>query len=128
MARVKAAMDLRNFEDNDTGRKQVVQSALDEIRFMTNGNGDFDVCDLTKSVDAGISSAGALHFDVASKDVSRRLSKFAHHSAGIFLILPAAVARAVIFQQDFERGHPFAMARWEEALAALRPVRTHNPA
>jgi hypothetical protein len=56
-------------------------------------------------VHTGIGPAGTLHFDVDAEDLFGRLPQLTHHGPGIFLFLPAAIARTVIFENCLESRH-----------------------
>src|SRR5262245_13404874 len=75
---------------------------------------------LSESMDTGIGSAGSLHLDVAVKHFRAGFSQLAHDGSRILLFLPAAVARAVILDQEFERRHlpvaPSGGTWWRDAL------------
>ena len=95
------------FQYDDVRGQKVIEPFQDDVRFMANRSRHLQVHHLSERVDAGIGSAGAHDFNVALKNFFGRLAQFAHDGAGILLILPAAVAAAVVFQQHLERVHSY---------------------
>src|SRR5260370_5263915 len=72
---------------------------------MPDFRGHLNMHDLSEGVYSGIGSPGSLHFDIPIKYLLRSLSDLAHHCARIFLLLPGAVTRTVVFKRDFESRH-----------------------
>src|SRR5512145_403945 len=57
--------------------------------------------DLSECVDARVGAARALNVHFAFKEFFRRFNQCRLNASGVFLCLPAAVIRAVIFERDF---------------------------
>src|SRR5262245_41613124 len=126
MPGMEASRGLRQLENHDIGRQQIVHPSQDNIRFVTNRSADFDVGDLTERMDTGVGSAGALHLDIALEYFLSGLSQLAHHGASVLLFLPAAVPAAIVFEQELECGHSAVMLRSAAGHAVWTPARTHN--
>jgi hypothetical protein len=63
--------------------------------------------DLSERVDAGIRAAGPVDVDIAVEDNARGLSQLSHDGSSVFLLLPAAVSRAIVFKKNFESDQGF---------------------
>src|ERR1051326_9327011 len=94
-----------NVQNCNIRREQVVQAASNRFRRVLNGRGHFDVHYLSKSMNAGIGSPGPLHFKITLEYLLSGFPDFAHYGPRILLLLPAAIPRSVIFQDDFESRH-----------------------
>ena len=92
-------------EHNDIGRQQIVEALLDHCRTLLDLRWNFNMHRLAERVHARIGSACALHLNVGPENLSRSFADFAHDRPGVFLFLPAAVPRSVVFEKDLEADH-----------------------
>ena len=61
--------------------------------------------ELLDGVNASVGSARAAEFDFAGKQLVSRLLQFALNRVGVVLNLPAAIARAFVFDFEFPGVH-----------------------
>ena len=79
---------------------------------------------LSKRVNAGIGTAGALQIHAHSQGLFGGAAQFTHYRAGILLLLPAAVARPVVLDGQLPGEHMPSLAEPDRPLTvALRRTR-----
>src|SRR6185436_10614772 len=88
---------------------------------------DFEMGNLAEGVNTCIRAPGAVQFHIPVKHADGRFTEFSHHRAGVFLLLPPAVTRAVVFEYEFEDDQLVDIKRtscWLLILPALKARKT----
>lgn len=107
MSGVKVAWSSFQLKDNDIRRQQIIQTPQQQLRRLANLPCHFDMRNLTERVNTGIGAACTLHVDVSVEDNHGGLSQLSHDGASVLLLLPAAVARAIVFEKQFKSDQGF---------------------
>src|SRR5215210_5604206 len=100
MASMKPVGGRLDFQHDDVCRKTRVQFTNDGGRRCGASKIHTQMSDLGSCVDAGIRSSGPAEFHFRSEVILGRASKLALHSPRIALLLPSAVAGAVILERE----------------------------
>lgn len=90
-------------QDVDVVRQHVVEAHLDLVEREAGGRIHLEVGHLAARVHACVGAACALEVEASGlEDCGSGFQKFALHGAVVFLELPTRVARAVVFDGEFE--------------------------
>ena len=102
---VKAALDGLGGAHHDRGGQPVVERADQFASVAAWLVGHPEMGDLSESMDAGIGASGTLQFDLAAEEVLGSLAQGSLNAAGILLVLPSAVAGAIVLEGQLPDGH-----------------------
>src|SRR5262245_40419588 len=110
VAGMKTIGGLLDFEDADVRRQPVIDGVEDLLRARdvfrpASARREAQMGDLRQSVNSGVSAPGAPDLDLSIEEALGDLAQFAGDRAGVRLLLPSAITRAVVFKRDFPGFH-----------------------
>src|SRR5262245_53121864 len=110
VAGVKTIGGLLDFEDVDVRRQTVIDGVEDLLRAWdvfrpASARRESQMGDLRQGMNSRVSAPGPADLDLSIEEALGGLAQFAGDRAGVRLLLPAAVTRAVVFKRKFPSFH-----------------------
>src|SRR5215510_10399617 len=110
VARMKTIVGLFDLQDVDVRRQPVIYGVEDLLRTgnvfrPASARREFQMGDLRQRMNSGVGAPRAADLDLSIEEIFSGLAQFAGDRARVRLLLPSAVARAVVFKGEFPGFH-----------------------